>query len=444
MKRANSAPIIGERPNLTSALLYFAAAALLCAVFWNLYHAGLFTRRMLATATYNKIAAADLVLALIFVLLAQLTRKLRWLNSLTKRDAVTGSVLAGLILSLPLFIMEQALRPFAKFQQNKTTIYLKDPELGWRLRPNATDLWAGVTVRTNSKGLRGPEIAYDKPPGVTRLLFLGDSVTFGDGLKTVNETFPFLIGQELTAQLKRKVEVINSGVSGYSPWQEALYLEKEGIKYHPDLVVVTFALNDVTEKFELPQFGGTGEGWQLSHNYSSFSEWLADHSGIAYFARRIGARIRFGPNLQQGAQRKETLNIRSLVDFPQRDDVKEAWKLTLQEVDRIIDFCRGHDIPLLLVISPWRFQLLEEDVTEWPPQKIVSEHARTRGVPVIDLLPGLITEMKRRGGKPVDSFLEKSTCHFSAVGCQLVTEQVVNYIVGRNVIGDATTTAAHN
>lgn len=443
MKRANSAPIIGERSNLTAGLLYGAAAALLCAAFWNLYYAEFPTRRMLSTATFKKLAAADLALAAIFVLLAELTRKLRWLNSLTSRDAVTGAVLAALILILPLFVVEQALRPFAHFERNKSTIFIKDPDLGWRHRPHATGVWDDVLVKINGKGLRGPEIAYDKSPGVSRILFLGDSVTFGNKLDTFEETFPFFIGRELTAQLKKKVEVINSGVNGYSPWQEALYLEKEGIKYHPDLVVVTFVLNDVTHKFGLTRFGGTGEGWELSHSYSSFFEWLADHSGIAYFARRISARIRFGSNVQQGAQRKETLNVRSLVDFPQRDDVKEAWKLTLQDMDRIIDLCRGHDIPLLLVISPWRFQL-EEDVTEWLPQKIVSDHARTRGVPVIDLLPGLIAEMKQRGGKPVECLKNGDSCHFSAFGCQLVADQVSKYIAAKNLLDRSKALAAPN
>jgi hypothetical protein len=451
MKAANSLLIVRKRPNLTAALLYFAGAGLLCAAFMNLCFVGLLARSQLPAEIVKRFVKAEacfLMASGILILLSALTRKLPWLNSLTARKEVTGALLSALILILPLFVMELVLRPFAQLEQKTTSMYLKDRDLGWRLRPNTTHVWDHKSAKINSKGILGPELDYDKPASVTRVLFLGDSVTFGEGLKTFEEAFPFLIGQKLTAQLKKPVEAINTGVGGYAPWQEALYLEKEGIKYHPDLVVVTFVLNDVIEKFGLVRFGGTGEGWQLSHSYSSFSEWLADHSGIAYFARRIGARIRFGPDVRQGAHRKETLNVRSLVDFPQRDDVKEAWKITLQEVDRIIDFCRRHDVPLLLVISPWRFQLLEENVTEWLPQKIVSDHARTRGVPVIDLLPGLIAEMKQRGEKPVECLIGKGinrdSCHFSAFGCQLVADQVSKYIAAKNLLDRSKALAAPN
>ena len=223
--------MVDKRPNLTAALLYFAGAALFLAAFLNLCFVGLL-RRDLPAGTIAKVAQAEacfLVTGAILMLLSALIKKLRWLNSVTARREVTGPVLSALILILPLFVMELVARPFAHFERKKTTIYLKDPDLGWRLRPNTTDVWYGATVKINSKGILGPELEYDKPPGVTRVLFLGDSVTFGDGLKTYEETFPFLIGQRLTAQLKKPVEAINTGVGGYSPWQEAIYLEKEGI-----------------------------------------------------------------------------------------------------------------------------------------------------------------------------------------------------------------------
>lgn len=74
----------------------------------------------------------------------------------------------------------------------------------------------------------------------------------------------FLRGENLPG-----VETINASVSGYSPWQQAIYLQNEGLRYAPDVVVVAFVLNDATEKFELLRFGGAWEGWQLSRSFSS-------------------------------------------------------------------------------------------------------------------------------------------------------------------------------
>ena len=43
------------------------------------------------------------------------------------------------------------------------------------------------------------------------------------------------------------VEVLNCGVSGFSNTEECLYLERELMKYEPDLVLVSFYGNDLVD-----------------------------------------------------------------------------------------------------------------------------------------------------------------------------------------------------
>lgn len=45
----------------------------------------------------------------------------------------------------------------------------------------------------------------------------------------------------------RSVEVVNLGVRAYSTAQEFLYLREEGLKYHPNLVLLGFYSNDFRE-----------------------------------------------------------------------------------------------------------------------------------------------------------------------------------------------------
>src|SRR6266446_8218647 len=220
MKRAHPSAVVRPRPNLTAGLLSFSGAALLCVAFLNLCVVGLLTRGQLPVEILKKLAKAEaclLVAGGILILLSALTKRLPSLNSLTARKEVTGALLSALILVLPLVVLELVLRPFAQLDQKKTSMYVKDQDLGWRLRPNTTHVWDHKSAKINSKGILGPELDYDKPAGVTRVVFLGDSVTFGEGLRTFEEAFPFLIGQKLTAQLKKPVEAINTGVGGYSP-----------------------------------------------------------------------------------------------------------------------------------------------------------------------------------------------------------------------------------
>jgi hypothetical protein len=116
------------------------------------------------------------------------------------------------------------------------------PTRGWALRPNLRDVPAfpGKTVSSNSRGLRGTrEYALDKPEGVTRIVVLGDSLTFGEDVGD-DEVWP----SRLEALLPG-TEVLNLGVHGYGHDQMLLYLREEGLKYHPDVVVVGFLPDDM-------------------------------------------------------------------------------------------------------------------------------------------------------------------------------------------------------
>lgn len=114
-----------------------------------------------------------------------------------------------------------------------------DPWLGWKLKPgaSATSKRTGraVDYEINRKGLRGPELPYEKPAGVLRVAFLGDSRTFGFGVPIEQHYSTLLAGYF------KKVETVNLGVDGYGMDQELLFLEQEGFKYAPDLALVYVA-----------------------------------------------------------------------------------------------------------------------------------------------------------------------------------------------------------
>ena len=369
-----------------------------------------------------------LVIGLVLISLSEFVRRISWLKTLTNKPIITYMLFSFLILFLPLSILELSLKPF----MISTTIFIKDPELGWRLKPNSKDAWGGVIVKINGKGLRGPELDYAKPPDVIRILYLGDSVTFGYKLENYEQTFPYRIETLLENRLTNKIETINAGVGGYSPWQEYMYLEREGIKYNPDLIVVSFVLNDITEKFGLIKFGGNHKGRQLERSVSSVFDWLFHKSSIAHFTRKIGAWIRFGGDVQQGAQRKEILDVKSLAYHPDRPDVRRAWKVTLENLDKIFAFSKEKDIPIILVIFPYIFQF--DDINGLSiPQKIVKQYAFDNAIPVIDLLPILSEKIKVQGVKPEGYFLGE--LHLAPLGHEIVAEIIANFIQYEGLLG---------
>ena len=123
---------------------------------------------------------------------------------------------------------------------------MHDPDLGWRLRPGAHSRTRGFgdvevyDVTINSKGLLDDEHDYVAPPGVQRIVLLGDSVAWGWGV-SVERGFARLLERELGPD----IEVICGAVPGWSTDQEGWWLASEGLRYEPDLVLLTFVANDL-------------------------------------------------------------------------------------------------------------------------------------------------------------------------------------------------------
>ena len=168
-----------------------------------------------------------------------------------------------------------------------TGIEVPDPDLFWRYRPNQ-DLIASypvegklrakpIRVRTNAFGLRDRERTREKPPGVFRILSLGESTTFGDKLE-MTDNYSYRLEDLLNADraVGRRVEVWNCGIPSYSSYQSLRWLELDGLGYQPDLVLFYHEINDF-----LPTFHRTGDGQAL---------------GLGRTDRELGAaRRRVGP-----------------------------------------------------------------------------------------------------------------------------------------------------
>ncbi len=103
-----------------------------------------------------------------------------------------------------------------------------------------------IEYRTNSLGIRGPEIDAAKPPGWLRILALGDSCTFGEGVRE-EDAWPAVLERRLADAPAARVRVVNAGVQAYHTMNEAVWLERRGLALRPDVVLLGFFLNDATE-----------------------------------------------------------------------------------------------------------------------------------------------------------------------------------------------------
>ncbi|HVO23184.1 MAG TPA: SGNH/GDSL hydrolase family protein [Candidatus Margulisiibacteriota bacterium] len=156
------------------------------------------------------------------------------------RELLAGVVLASVGILLALVALEVGVRWMHLVPDR---FWEPDPVLGARLIAGARGWWTQedrefvVPVQINHHGLRDLERDYAKAPGMFRVLILGDS--FVEAMHVPLEaTFPRVLEQLLDGG--RRIEVMAAGVSGYGTASELLYFEREGARYHPDLVVLAF------------------------------------------------------------------------------------------------------------------------------------------------------------------------------------------------------------
>lgn len=136
------------------------------------------------------------------------------------------------------------------------TCFEEAPGVRYRMRPgidrrvintvNRRELERGMTVRlhANSLGFRSAELPRAKPQGTYRIVFLGDSTTFGWGVEA-EERFSERLAARLNARGDgRRYEVINLGIPGYTSWHGRKAFERFGLPWSPDMVIMSFGAND--------------------------------------------------------------------------------------------------------------------------------------------------------------------------------------------------------
>ena len=123
-------------------------------------------------------------------------------------------------------------------------LLVENPQLGFAHSPNRSAFLMGVPVSINSMGYRDREYAQSKPPGVYRIVMLGDSTTFGWGVPVDQTTAKILERQLNQESADHHFEVINAGVGNYNTVQElAHYLTYDRV-LHPNLVILQYFIND--------------------------------------------------------------------------------------------------------------------------------------------------------------------------------------------------------
>ena len=211
------------------------------------------------------------------------------------------------------------------------------PTLGWVHIPGARVHWTDEGdgwVRINNQGMRDIERTTPRQDGVFRIAVFGDSMTEG-----VQVNLDQIFTQQLESLLRsegRRVEVLNFGVSGYSPLQGYLMYREQGVLFKPDLVLhCVFTDNDVADgvpelaagQVGAPFITGLSTSSQpLKVDYSRaieatqdydrepvrfIREWSAVYRAVGTLRRRVAVLKQAGANTGSGVPKRYELYLAS-------------------------------------------------------------------------------------------------------------------------------------
>jgi len=275
---------------------------------------------------------------------------------------------------------------------------------------NWSTRYGGHPVRVNNFGLRGPQIGR-RLPGTPRVVFVGDSVTFGYGLPEESTYVHLLNGRRIGGSAP--IETINAAIAGWSAREYRMFVERYAEALQPDAIIVGVVLNDLTELLN-GRLETTGQSSISAINTLTL---LARRSAAVSALKRLYIRV-------ADPRGRELDSVRELAERPESRAVREAMASHLEELMQTYEFAAVRSIRFGLMLFPFAFQLDEPSLDA--PQREMREFAERMGIAYLDLLEPL-------GGIPSKTLMLDDV-HFSAAGNRLIADAVAAWLAEEGLV----------
>jgi lysophospholipase L1-like esterase len=233
-------------------------------------------------------------------------------------------------------------------------------------------------VSIDSLGYRGSPFPREKPPGETRILFVGDSFIHGDFVDN-DATLPAQLERAL-GQRCHNIRVINAGLGGSTIVDHRrLIARAQGLS--PDLVILGFSENDVSDLARpMPMWEQLRENRELKSRFPmSLIYGPLRNTALWNLALAVRGRL----NAARGAHVLPDAPIRSEADRA----VAQLRDRYRAELVAIRDSLNARDIPLRFAAFPAHLTVSGT----WRPDQVrwAVSMAESVGVPAFDILPTL-------------------------------------------------------
>lgn len=336
-----------------------------------------------------------------------------------------------------------------------------------RLIPNQTCVIKNdefeIVYHINEWGLRDVSLNKTKPEGIVRILFLGDSFIEGIG-SNLEDTLVKQVESRLSQGFfPQKIQVINAGVSAYSPILEDLFLRHYGMDFQPDIVILGLHMTDFNEERMYLKKAHYNQNGDLIGVYvvkkqrlpKFISNYLTKYSFSYYVFGRFEEKLWKGKGkLVAWLKRQPPPDYtKSGIEFDPGNPDYDPFAITRQldnetfeelfnpVTDRLLSinkYLKDHKIPFIIIVIPGGHQVghtqwwpgsqvlkLTEDTFSDRVFEELKNFAKLNHIPLVNLTPGLRDYLK---DNPDSKLYFDYDGHFTPLGNAVAAEEASNFL----------------
>jgi lysophospholipase L1-like esterase len=313
-------------------------------------------------------------------------------------------------------------------------------------KPNLATQFGGTRVTTNSYGWRDVDYALEKPVGITRVMVVGDSVTFGYGVE-LDDMFTRVLERELNRQGGSRYQVLSLGGAGAHTYSQRNIIKENVPVYRPDIVILAFHMNDILPKVAGRKSVSSPSARRLMARIFLDARRTLDtsfrsHSHLYFlFRERMKILLRQFGIVTPAVAPLGAFDIES-------DYGVAAWRETGEALLEIATYLEENGIRFLLAILPVEMQISQQiadiyrheykftfadSLVHGKPQEIITEFTKQHGIVSVDLLPAFREapeEQKffRIYGATID------WAHPNSLGHRIIGEELQKYLRSHRIL----------
>ena len=359
------------------------------------------------------------------------------------RRSLLRALAVSLGVMVPLAAVELGYRAISKVPHRAApaNLFCGDCPVVFELNPEHANI--------SRQKLRDREFTLAPPEGTYRIMVLGDSLPYGIHVQPA-ATFPKQLEKRLHGAFG-KIEILNAGVTAYTPYNERHWWLARGRELHPHLVIVSFCMNDVVNPVlhwlshtsgafaldKLPEEAIPNPAYHRDHALPELRKKIAAQRSpparllrkSVFYKQVVSPLFESVPDSHAiiGGKRfptyltgEDTLGIQVLMDYESVE-----WRWLRDQYDKLIRSIRAGGADVMVLINPLAYQL----APDYPflPQGLLARYCNESGIRCLDILPYL----RDHGGEKL--FYGKHNkivdiWHYTAEGHAVVADALAAYL----------------